>query len=262
MKDHYRTLEVSQTASAAEIKRAYRRLAFLYHPDKNSHPSAEQVFKELNEAYDVLSDEEKRRNYDFSLLNQYAEIFQQPQGPMHRDPAYRKRKQNAYPPRERKPSNLELIHEYLPYFSWLNWAGIAIMVILAFDYFVPPLEATENVQQISWRSGRRTSGHYVITTNTGRSFALYNHNTSILENSKEIFITYTPLLHTVLEFTPKGGDRIYVGGIYNAIFIMPFAMFIIALLGIGFKKNATYHFNFSVGSGILIILVLFLIFIK
>jgi molecular chaperone DnaJ len=63
--DHYETLGVSRDAPQEEIKRAYRRLARQYHPDANRHdPDAEERFKEITRAYEVLSDAEKRRRYD------------------------------------------------------------------------------------------------------------------------------------------------------------------------------------------------------
>lgn len=60
----YETLEVSKSASEAEIKKAYRKLARQYHPDVNKDPKAEEKFKEVNAAYEVLSDKEKRAQYD------------------------------------------------------------------------------------------------------------------------------------------------------------------------------------------------------
>lgn len=63
-KDYYTTLGVGKTATDAEIKRAYRDLARKYHPDVNKAPEAEEKFKEINEAYQVLSDAEKRKKYD------------------------------------------------------------------------------------------------------------------------------------------------------------------------------------------------------
>lgn len=63
-KDYYQILEVSRQATAAELKKAYRKLSLKYHPDKNSAPDAQQKFAELSVAYDVLSDEGKRRIYN------------------------------------------------------------------------------------------------------------------------------------------------------------------------------------------------------
>ena len=64
-KDYYKALGVSKDASAAEIKKSYRKLARQFHPDANKgDPAAEERFKEISEAYDVLSDETKRKEYD------------------------------------------------------------------------------------------------------------------------------------------------------------------------------------------------------
>ncbi|HVF72123.1 MAG TPA: molecular chaperone DnaJ [Chthoniobacterales bacterium] len=64
-RDYYEVLSVSRGASEEEIKRSYRKLAVKYHPDKNpDDPHAEEKFKELGEAYDVLSDADKRAAYD------------------------------------------------------------------------------------------------------------------------------------------------------------------------------------------------------
>jgi molecular chaperone DnaJ len=63
-RDYYEVLGIDRNASADEIKKAFRKLAFQYHPDHNQSDDSEAKFKELNEAYSILSDDEKRATYD------------------------------------------------------------------------------------------------------------------------------------------------------------------------------------------------------
>src|ERR671932_551787 len=63
-RDYYEVLSVSRTASDEDIKKAYRRLALQFHPDRNKAPDAVDRFKEVTEAYQILSDSEKRSLYD------------------------------------------------------------------------------------------------------------------------------------------------------------------------------------------------------
>ncbi len=64
--NYYRTLGITPEASPEDVKKAYRHLAIKYHPDRNpDNPEGEEQLKAINEAYQVLGDEEKRRRYDF-----------------------------------------------------------------------------------------------------------------------------------------------------------------------------------------------------
>ncbi len=63
-RDYYEILGVARDASPAEIRAAFRKLAHDYHPDRYKAPDAEIKFREVNEAYSVLSDPEKRTRYD------------------------------------------------------------------------------------------------------------------------------------------------------------------------------------------------------
>lgn len=75
-KDYYKILEVNPDATFEEIKKSYRRLALIYHPDRNQgNKDAEEHFKEINEAYDVLSDTEKRKTFDLFAQQKHNEEF-------------------------------------------------------------------------------------------------------------------------------------------------------------------------------------------
>lgn len=76
--DYYETLHVESAATDQQIKKAFRKLAVKYHPDKNKSADAERTFREIVEAYKVLSDSDKRRQYDLvgheAFLNNEASV--------------------------------------------------------------------------------------------------------------------------------------------------------------------------------------------
>ena len=89
MKDYYEVLGVSKTASAAEIKSAYRKLALKWHPDRNKSSESEEKFKQINQAYQVLSDPKKKELYDQVGHGAYTQRggggggYSSQQGPFH-----------------------------------------------------------------------------------------------------------------------------------------------------------------------------------
>jgi molecular chaperone DnaJ len=82
MQSHYETLGVQKTSSKDEIKNAYHKLAKVYHPDKNTGNDAKEKFQKIQEAYETLSDDEKRAQYDnpepqFNIPHNFTQNFQQ-----------------------------------------------------------------------------------------------------------------------------------------------------------------------------------------
>jgi DnaJ-class molecular chaperone len=81
----YNTLEVPETASGEDIKKSYRRLSMIYHPDKNkNNPDATAKFQKINEAYETLGDQDKKKEYDVTRNNPFLKMMGNPgqQNPM------------------------------------------------------------------------------------------------------------------------------------------------------------------------------------
>ena len=90
MDDYYKLLGVAENASQDEIKKAYRKMSLLHHPDKNQgNPDAEAKFKNINEAYQVIGDETERKKHDMGKRNPFGNMGGQssmPTGMNHVDP--------------------------------------------------------------------------------------------------------------------------------------------------------------------------------
>ncbi len=82
--NYYQVLGVNRNATAEEIRKAFRKLAFKYHPDRNHEVGAEEKFKEANKAYEVLSNPEKRAVYDAQQVS-YAQATYKPYRPAQSD---------------------------------------------------------------------------------------------------------------------------------------------------------------------------------
>ena len=75
LKDYYKILGVQSNASDSDIKKSYRKLALIYHPDKNPSPEASESFKQISEAYTILSNYQKRKEYDDSIKSKEKSTF-------------------------------------------------------------------------------------------------------------------------------------------------------------------------------------------
>jgi hypothetical protein len=149
MKDYYRILNVRQTASPGEIKRSYRLLVQQFHPDVNPDPTAHELIKEINEAYDVLGDELKRREYDVRLTYPFV-AEEVPQPPPHRDPAYHRR--GRYRPAPTTgTTQQDLMQKYVHVASYIAWVGCILCLVLVIDYSLPYKMTTDSVQNLPER---------------------------------------------------------------------------------------------------------------
>jgi hypothetical protein len=193
MKDYYTVLGIRPSASEGDIKSAYRRLAVQYHPDKNPTPEAAQFIVEINEAYEVLSDVEKKAVYDGLL---YSKVMEAAPPPLrHRDPAYRKRPHNPNF-KSQKQRTLEMMTEYLPLALLMSRVAMALFTFIALDYLLPSTTQEEVITQVVAPTlGRYQPSNKKIFTNTGTGFEVTPEKASLFTVGMPVEITYSSMVH-------------------------------------------------------------------
>ena len=261
MKDYYQILEVSRNASSGVIRSAYRRLAVKYHPDRNPSPAAHEIITQINEAYDVLGDEEKRKLYDLRLLGGWTELGQEEVAPPHRDPRYRRKTPPQYTG-PKKPSQYELMKEYLPYVKWFCYAGFLVTVLLGTDRILPLKTDEETITQIYGVKGRYNRVmYYIVETNTNREIVMYQDEILDFYEQSVIKIHSTILYSIPMMVSDVSSTKIVkLGYIYRSLVFMPVILFGISLCGIIFSNRVEFAFNLNIVAAILLIVNLYLIF--
>ena len=169
MKDYYQILGVSQQAHEEEIKRAFRKLVIAYHPDKNPSPEAEIIILEINEAYEVLSDPEKRTHYD-NLLS--GRITVERVRPHHRDPRYRRRAPDPNY-KSKLQLKLEMLETYLPHALFISRCALAFSIFIALDFLFPSSKEKEIIAWVKSRQyGLRMGSAQQLLTDKNNLFKL------------------------------------------------------------------------------------------
>lgn len=259
--DYYQLLGVHRSASAVEIRTAYRKLVQQLHPDINPDPAALERIQQINEAYDVIGDETKRRTYDYQLDNPYTTVTVEPE-PSHRDPAYRRRgprppaQSSAYSPRE-------LMAQYIKYFRWMCAVCLGYASLVGADFAVPRSESTETIKGFyrvynMARYGRRSYSHDVMVMASGKEVLLYEYAIKVFEGDDTAVLTYTPVLKHVMSVSVPGtGEAVATGQMYITLWFVPALLFICSGLGL-FLRGVEMPFNFGIISVVLFFITLYL----
>jgi curved DNA-binding protein CbpA len=256
MKNYYAILGVPNTASHDDIKRAFRKLAIKYHPDKNSSPEAENIFKEITEAYDVLSDWEKRKVYDLRWENPFKTLTQDPPAPSHKDPKYRPKPPGYRPPKSHTIK--DTMAEYLPYFRYICWAGLAITLLLAIDFFTPYHKVTANLVEVEEVVGKRNQfRHFIFHPEGGKEILVYDYTARYLTNEKKIVFHETRIFKTVMYLSDIGPVfQVKLGYLYKTLVFFPLLLFFSSAMGLLYRKSVEFPFNLTIVSGMLMIITL------
>lgn len=253
MKNYYSILGVSPHTHATDIKRAYRRLALQYHPDKNPNAAAEQFFKEVNEAYEVLGDPQKRDEYDRGLLNPVYQAPVAPSQPVHRDPKYRP---TAQRPARRKDDTFELMQEYLPRIAVVTKILLALSLILLIDFLLPRQTLYEEYASHRCQSASRRSGggaHCIFTTQQGSSFRLEADDLGMISNIDSLVIKKSWILREVTEVQSGGHAASISSSIYGLFLFGPLFLLVISTAAFVYRNNVYRGFNLGVTAALVFV---------
>jgi hypothetical protein len=260
MNDYYDVLGVQRTASAAEIKKAFRKLAQQLHPDVNPDPHAGELIKRVNEAYDVLGDEAKRREYDYQLENPYAHVYEPPPAPTHRDPRYRGR--GAYkPPQTKRPTQHGLMAAALPYLKPIAVAGCLLFGLLVTDFFLTPLRHIETVVKFR-NEGYRHGWQVYLVTSTGREMRVEAEDVQVIAVNSPLVFTESAILGVLMNVQNVDGTVTIsnLGTLYNNFIFVPILLIIGSVLWISAIGSMEFRFNLGLINLFMLIFTLILIF--
>ena len=266
MKDYYQILRISRQASREEIKRAYRRLAVVFHPDKNQSEESSALFQEINEAHEVLSDSDKRLRYDQLLSGAFSVNEVITGKPWHPDPAYRRRHQPGYRPPPARPSErlLMMVH-FLKYLRLISFIGIGWCAFLLFDYLLPFRISEENVlpeseRKLSWQFHHVP---YVLVTDKGHQFPISPGGIEFFPVGSKAEIITTRILNVLVRVESKneGYTINSLATIYKNFLFAPVILLVVSVIGLALKKGIEFRYSFEVTICVILFFnLLFLIF--
>lgn len=257
VKTYYQILRISRSANDAEVKRAYRRLAVLFHPDKNKSEEAIRLFQEINEAHAVLSDPVKRASYD-NLLDGRGLVGapSAPQPAWHRDPAYRRRQQGYQPPRTGPSEKLLMMLHLLKFLRAVSFVGIGWCAVLVADYWLPFRVSKEHVlpegnRRISWQLHHEPN---VIVTEKGNQFPVPLPGVDFFPTGSEIEVVTSKMFNILVRIEAQDDKYIIdsLATIYQNLMIMPIVLFFVSLAGLLVKTGIEFRFNILVSICILL----------
>jgi curved DNA-binding protein CbpA len=253
VKDYYAILGVSSAATEAEIKKAFRKLAVQYHPDKNAHTGAKDLFQEVNEAYDILSDPDKRALYDSRRSNPFVAILTEPEPPRHRDPAYR-RKNPAPPFKKEPPAVFVLMRDNLKYMMWVSRVGIFVSCLFFIDYFLPYHVVEEGIREIRVARQHRRISHHVLVTSSGREVKLQDDRGEFFNEDSIKTVISTIYRSTVFISNMSETVVVEVGFLYGSLIFFPILLFINSFLALILKHRVELSFNLNLVGVVLLII--------
>ena len=255
MKNYYKILEISERATEVQIKKAYRSLAKKYHPDKSNAVHAAQLFTEINEAYEVLSDTSQKLQYDQQRTRRYSQYEPERN---HRQPRYR----STYHSRTNSKVDLE---PYMTYFKSISITGLLLSLLLSVDFLIPRQVISDRIIDVenviaTNGSGRRflvakkiVTEDLIFEINQDLTVQLYKNQPLKIRKTSVLRIT------TSVDFVSDSSTEKYflVASIYRNFSFAWIILLITSIIGTVLKKSPEMILNFGIVNGILMLLVIY-----
>ncbi len=248
MKDFYQILGVNQQASDTEIKKAFRRLATVHHPDKSENENANAIFQEINEAYQVLGNPERRQLYDYLIRHQLeAWLFEE-------QPAPPRPYQSYTPPVRQNPA--ELYKPYLKFALWATRGALLVCLVILLDIVLPYRIRTETIQAIPLENELRLFGGYesastslLVTEN--ETLPISRDDEAGFSDGNQIMIYKTPILNSFIKVVNLDNQMYKAGASYNiyTVFVfMPIILTITSLIGTFYQKDTEFTLKIGIAN--------------
>lgn len=226
-------------------------LALQFHPDKNPTTEAESIFKEINEAYEVLGDSAQKFKYDRLLKGE-----PDPNAKPHRDPRYRPRPPGSYSRSSKKKELLETMQMYLTYALMASRLSFLFSAILIADLSLP--EQKEQKEVLSLESNLKMRGDQIIQLQLDDGETVNLKAPTALEFTRGSELTiYSSMLFSVplrLENERTHFKTKVPVSIYGNFIFLPLVLLLTSLLGTFYWKGIEFRFNLGVVNFILFFL--------
>ncbi len=252
MKNYYFILGLNTFAHIQEVKRAYRKLALQFHPDKNPSAEAASIFVEVNEAYEILGDPQRKFEYD--QLMQGVPVST-PTYTTHRDPRFRRgpvAKESASTRKE----VLAAMKEYLNYAMMFSRVALMFSLVLITDYSLPAEKVREEITGMRMKRESRYAQSSQLSLQDGEVITLKKEIAREFSRGEVITVHNTAMFAVplVLENEATGFRAKVPVSIYGNFKFLPLIMLITSLLGTFWWKGVEFRFNLGIVNALLILL--------
>lgn len=229
------------------------------HPDVNPNPTAHELIKEVNEAYDVLGDESKKRDYDYRFDNPYLTVETPPQ-PAQRDPRYRRSTTYSHVNVNHGPTEQDLMQRLAPSFLRIFQTTTLLCLLLLVDIFLPHRVNDEIISSFKNTGSRRYEANYLIT-NSGQQIKISPSDGYLFEVNQPIKIVKSRILSLLIavRITDTGVSVTNLSTIYANFKFVPLLLGIFSIMGLAAKGKTEFRFNLGIMTFFVLIFTVYLL---